>query len=178
MVGNLTKEVTNLKQDNALLKHELKNLHQVTGASPRLPPKYIAKEQSILPAELSRKDVFYVERVPIVALSTEALPAAAALTELSYRDVAAAGISPSVSGPLYLIVTGLKPLRRRQPLARLLLKFQLRGNLEIVESPTSVLAALYRCLSSGSPKGRRRCLSPVLAPKLLLMTFPKRRRSN
>jgi hypothetical protein len=105
MVSNLTKEVTQLKQDNAVLKQGLKNLHQVIEASPRLPPKYIAKEQWILPAEVSRKDKSNVVHVPTAALSTEALPAApipaaTALTELSYRDVAAAGISPSGSVPL------------------------------------------------------------------------------
>jgi FtsZ-binding cell division protein ZapB len=99
MVSNLTKEVTHLKEDNSLLKQELRNLHQVIETSPRLPPEYIAKEQRILPAEVSRKGASSVVRVPTAALSTEALsaapiPAATALTELSCRDVAAAGISP------------------------------------------------------------------------------------
>jgi YesN/AraC family two-component response regulator len=64
MVSNLTKEVTHLKQDNSLLKQELKNVHQVIVASPRLRPKYIAKEQRILPAEVSRKGASSVVRVP------------------------------------------------------------------------------------------------------------------
>jgi hypothetical protein len=105
MVSNLPKEVTHLKQDNSLLKQELKNLHQVIEASPRLPPKYIVKEQHILPAEVSRKGVSNVVRVPTAVLSTEALPAApipaaTALTELYYRDVPAAGILSSGSVPL------------------------------------------------------------------------------
>jgi hypothetical protein len=67
-----------------------------------------------------------------------------------------------------MIVADLKPLRtgRRQPPARLLLKFQLRGKLDIADSPASVLAA--------NLKGLRRYLPPVLATKLLLITFPKR----
>jgi hypothetical protein len=105
MVSNLTKEVTHLKQDNALLKQEIKYLHQVIEASLRLPAKYIAKEQHILPAEMSRKDASNVVRVPTAALFTEALPAAPipatmAFTEISYRDVAAAEISPSGCVPL------------------------------------------------------------------------------
>jgi hypothetical protein len=102
IVSSLTKEVTHLKQDNALPKQEIRNLHKFIEASPRLPPKYIAKEQRILPMEVSQKDATSIEHVPTAALSTEALPAAlipatAALTELLYSDVAVAGISPSGS---------------------------------------------------------------------------------
>jgi hypothetical protein len=104
-VNNLAKEVTHLKHDNALLKQEIHNLQSVIEVSPRLHPKYIPKEQRILPAEVSRKDASYVEHVPTVALSIEALPAApisaaTILIELSYRDVATVGISPLGSAPL------------------------------------------------------------------------------
>jgi hypothetical protein len=72
MVSNLTKEVTHLKEDNSLLKQELKNLHQVIETSPRLPPEFIVKEQFILPAEVSRKGSSSVVRVPTAVMSTEA----------------------------------------------------------------------------------------------------------
>jgi hypothetical protein len=100
VVSKLTKEVTQLKNDNILLKQELKNLHSLIEASPRPLSQQIPTEQRILLAEMSHKDAPSIRHKPTVALSTHALPAvpipgATTLTELSYRDVAAAGISPS-----------------------------------------------------------------------------------
>jgi hypothetical protein len=88
-----------------VLKQEMKNRHNVTETTFSLPSKYTPKEQCIMPAEVAHKDASYIERVPTAALSTQALPAAPipaamALTELSYGDVAAAGIPPSGSTPL------------------------------------------------------------------------------
>jgi hypothetical protein len=102
MVTNLTKEVTDLKNDNALLKQEIKNLHGLIEASPRPTSQYITGEQSILPAEMSRKEAAGVQHVPSAALPAETLPTISipAGMTLSYRDVAAAGISPS--GPTAL----------------------------------------------------------------------------
>lgn len=61
---------------------------------------YWPREQHILPAEMSHKDAASVQRVPSAALPSQALPAVpipadTTLTELSHRDVAVAGISPS-----------------------------------------------------------------------------------
>jgi hypothetical protein len=102
MVTNLTKDVTDLKNDNALLKQKIKNLHCLTEASPRFTSQYITGEQRFLPAEMSHKEAAGVQRVASAALPAETLtiiiiPAGMAL---SYRDVAAAGIPPS--GPTAL----------------------------------------------------------------------------
>jgi hypothetical protein len=56
MVTNLTKAVTHLKNDNILLRKEIKNLHSLIEASPRPPPQYITTEQRILPVEMSHKE--------------------------------------------------------------------------------------------------------------------------
>jgi hypothetical protein len=102
IVTNLTKEVTDLKNDNALLKQEIKNLHCLIEASPRPTSQYITGEQRVLPAEMSRKEAAGVQRVPSAALQAETLPTISipAGMTLSHRDVAAAGISPS--GPTAL----------------------------------------------------------------------------
>jgi hypothetical protein len=102
MVTNLTKEVTDLKNDNALLKQEIKNLHGLIEASPWPTSQYFTGEQRFLPAEMSHKEAAGVQRVPSAALPTEALPTISipAGTVLSYRDVATARISPS--GPTAL----------------------------------------------------------------------------
>jgi cell division protein FtsB len=56
MVTNYTKEVTDLKNDNTLLKQEIKNLHSPIEASPRTTSQYINREQRIVPAEMSHKE--------------------------------------------------------------------------------------------------------------------------
>ncbi|PNF15465.1 hypothetical protein B7P43_G17548 [Cryptotermes secundus] len=89
MVTNLAKEVTHLKNDNLLLKGEIRNLHSHVEASHRPP-----REQRILPAETSRKEAASNQWMPSAALSTQASPAVPAGTTLSYRDVAAVGVSP------------------------------------------------------------------------------------
>jgi peptidoglycan hydrolase CwlO-like protein len=97
MVTNVTKEVTELKNDNTLLKREIKNLRSLIEASPRPTSQYITREQRILLPEMSHKDAASIQRVPSAALPTEALPATSILagTTFSYRDVAAAEISAS-----------------------------------------------------------------------------------
>jgi hypothetical protein len=97
MVTNLTKEVTDLENDKALLKQEIENLHCLIEASPRPTSQYITGEQRFLPADMSNKEPACVQRVPSAALPTEALPAISipAGMTLSYRDVAVARISPS-----------------------------------------------------------------------------------
>jgi hypothetical protein len=102
MVTNLTKEVTELKNDNALLKQKIKNLHGLTEASPRPTSQYITREQRTQPAKMSHKEAAGVQRVASAALPAENLPAISipAGTILSYRDLAAAGIS--LSGPTAL----------------------------------------------------------------------------
>jgi hypothetical protein len=97
MVTNLTKKVIDLKNDNTLLKQEIKDLHSLTDAFPRPTSQHITREQRILPAEMSNKEATSIQRVPSAALSNNALPATSipAATTLSYRDVAAAGIPPS-----------------------------------------------------------------------------------
>jgi hypothetical protein len=102
MVTNLTKEVTDLKNYNALLKQEIKNLHGLIEASPRPISQYITGEQRLLPAEMSHKEAAGVQRVPSSALPAETLPTISipAGMTLSYREVAAAGVSPS--GPTAL----------------------------------------------------------------------------
>jgi hypothetical protein len=52
MVTKLSKKFTGLKNDNALLKQEIKNLHGLIEASPRPTSQYITREQRILPATL------------------------------------------------------------------------------------------------------------------------------
>jgi hypothetical protein len=99
MVSNLTREVGHLKNDNVLLKEEVKNLHSIIEASPRLLSPCISREQRILLAEITHKDAASNQRMPKATLSTQALPvvpipAGTAWAELSYRDVAAAGILP------------------------------------------------------------------------------------
>lgn len=100
MVSNLTKEVTHLKNDNVLLKEEIKNLRSIIEAPSRLSSQSIPRDLRVLPAEMFHRDVASNLHVPTATLSTQALPAVpipagTTLTELSYRDVAAAGISPS-----------------------------------------------------------------------------------
>jgi hypothetical protein len=72
MVTNLTKEVIDLKNDNMLLKQDIKNLHSLTEASPRPTSQYITREQCTVPAEMSHKDEASIQRVPSAALPTEA----------------------------------------------------------------------------------------------------------
>jgi hypothetical protein len=113
MVSNLTKKVTHLKNCNTLLKQETTNLHSVIEASPRLPSKYIPKEQCILPVEVSHKDVAYIERVPTAASSLKHC-----LQPLNCRTGMSLWLEfRPQSLHLYLIMTNLKPLRteRRQP---------------------------------------------------------------
>jgi hypothetical protein len=74
MVTNLTKEVTDLKNDNPLLKQEIKNLHGLIEASPRHTSQYITGEQCFLPAEMSHTEAASIHCVPSAALPTEALP--------------------------------------------------------------------------------------------------------
>jgi hypothetical protein len=99
MVSNLTKEVTHLKNDNVLLKEEIKNLRSIVEAPSRLPSQSIPREHRILPVEMSHKGAAGNNLVPTATLSTQVspaipIPAGMTFTELSYRDVAAAGISP------------------------------------------------------------------------------------
>jgi hypothetical protein len=103
MVSNLTREVAHLK-NYVLLKEEVINLHSIIEASPRLLSPCIPSEQRILPAEISHKDAASYQRVPKATPSTQALsavpiPARTTLAELSYRNVAAAGISHPTALP-------------------------------------------------------------------------------
>jgi hypothetical protein len=86
-----------LKNDNALLKQEIKNLHGLIEASPRPTSQYITGKQRFLPAEMSHKEAAGVQRVPSAGLPAETLPSISipAGMILSYRDVAAAEISRS-----------------------------------------------------------------------------------
>jgi hypothetical protein len=180
MVRNPTKEITHRKNDNALLKQEIKNLHSVIEASPRLPSKYIPKEQCIPPAEVCHKDAAYIKRVPTAAFSVQTLPAAPVpsmktLNELSYRDVIVAGISPSGFAPLP-DRDGLKTVMYRKKTATSMPRTEMPATKKVKhrrQPCISVSRSIYHCLSSGNLKGLKHCLSPVLAPKLLLMTFPK-----
>jgi hypothetical protein len=97
IVTNLTKEVIDLKNDNTLLKQEMKDLHSLIEVSLRPTSQYITREQRILPLEISNKEVASIQRVPSAALPSNALPVTSipAATTLSYRDIAAAGIPPS-----------------------------------------------------------------------------------
>jgi hypothetical protein len=93
MVGKLAAEVTDLKNDNLILKREVNNLHSLIEASHRPHSQYIPREQNVLPAAS-------IQRVPVAPSSTQALPAVSIpaetnLQNLSYRDIAANGISPS-----------------------------------------------------------------------------------
>jgi hypothetical protein len=102
MVTNLTKEITDFKNDNALLKQKIKNLHGLTEASPRPTSQYITGEQRTQPAKMSHKEAAGVQRVPSAALPAETLPAISVPPgmALSYSDFAAAVIPPS--GPTAL----------------------------------------------------------------------------
>jgi hypothetical protein len=93
MISKLTKEVTHLKNNNILLKQEIKNLHRLTEVSPRPLSQYIPREQCILPVEKSNKDAASIQRVPSAALPIQALPAVSipAGMTMSYRGIAAAG---------------------------------------------------------------------------------------
>jgi hypothetical protein len=151
LVTKLTKEVTHLKSDNMILKQEIKNLHSFLEASPRPHSQHIRREQCILPEEMSCKEAASNQPVPSADLHTQALPAVSipAGTTLSYRDVAAAGISPS--GPTAPPdPDGFKPLctERRPPPALPLLTLLLLPTLNLADSPLSVLAARYPCLLS------------------------------
>jgi hypothetical protein len=97
MVINLTKEVIDLKNDNTLLKQEIKDVHSLIEVSLRRASRYITREQHILSAEMTNKEAASIQRVPSAALPNNALPAISipAATTLSYRDVAAAGLPPS-----------------------------------------------------------------------------------
>ncbi|PNF20345.1 hypothetical protein B7P43_G12886 [Cryptotermes secundus] len=107
MVTNLAKEVAHSKNDNFLLKEEIRNLHSHVEASPRSP-----REQRILPVETSRKETASNQHMPSAALSTQASPAVPAGTTLSYRDIAVAGVSPP--GPTALPdPDGFKSVRYR-----------------------------------------------------------------
>jgi hypothetical protein len=166
MVSNLTKEVTHLKSDNVLLKQAIKNLHSIIEASPKLSSQYIPREQGILPPEMSHKDAASIQLVPTATPSTHAvpIPAGTTLTELSYRDVAATGISPSRPTALpdpdgFKTVTYRRKAASSTPPAEI--------------SLNQVLAAPYHCLSSQNLKDPRHCLSLDLAPKSLLMTYTK-----
>jgi hypothetical protein len=70
MVSKITNEVTHLKNDNMLLKREIKNLRSFIVASPRPPSPYIPREQCILPAEMSNKEAASIQSVRTGAFST------------------------------------------------------------------------------------------------------------
>jgi hypothetical protein len=95
MVTNLTKEFPDLKNDNTLLKQEIKDLYSLTEALPRSTSQYITREQRILPTEMSHKEAPIIQRVPSAGLPTEILPtiSISAGTTFSFRDVAAAGFT-------------------------------------------------------------------------------------
>jgi hypothetical protein len=65
MVTNLTKDVIDLKNDNTLLKQEIKDLHSLIEVSLRPTSQYITGEQRILPAS--------IQRVPSAALPSKLL---------------------------------------------------------------------------------------------------------
>jgi hypothetical protein len=137
MVNNLAKEVTHLKNDNVLMQQEIKNLHCLIEASPRLPSQCISKEERVSPAKKS-------QHLASATLSTWALPipAGSTFTELSYRDVAAVGLSPPGSAELpdsdrFKTVTHRKRTATSIPVMKLLL--QRRSDL--ADSPSLVLAA-------------------------------------
>jgi hypothetical protein len=144
MVTNLTKEVTHFKNNNFLLKQEINNLHSLIEASPWPPSQHILGEQRILPAEMSRKEAASNQLVPSTVLHTQALPAISipAGTTLSYRDVAAAGPTALSDPDGFKTVTYRKKTSASTPL----LTFLLLTKLNLADSPSSVLAALYPCL--------------------------------
>jgi hypothetical protein len=139
--------VTHLKNDNLMLKQEIKNLHSFIEASPRPPSQHIPREQRTLPAEMSHKEAAGIQCVPSAALPTQALPAISmpAGTTLSYRDVvAAAGISPS--GPTELPDRdGFKTVTYKKSLPALLLKLLLLTMLSLADRASSVLAGRNPC---------------------------------
>jgi hypothetical protein len=59
MITNLTKEVSDLKNDNTLLKQDIKNLHSLIEASPRPTPQYIKDRvfRSDSPPTRSRRSI-------------------------------------------------------------------------------------------------------------------------
>ncbi|PNF21980.1 hypothetical protein B7P43_G17815 [Cryptotermes secundus] len=164
MVTNLALEVAHLKNDNLLLKEEIRNLHSHVEASPRPP-----REQRILPAETSRKEAASNQRMPSAAISTQASPAVPAGTTLSYRDVAAVGISPP--GPTALPdPDGFKTVRYRNstttctPAASPVVnKVKLRRH------PLIGISSSNPCRSSKKLKDPRHYLSLGLAQRLLRM---------
>jgi hypothetical protein len=91
MVTNLAKEVIDLKSDNTQLKQEIRDLHSLIEVSLRPASQCIAREQRILPAEMTNKEAPSIQ-LPSAALPNISIPAE---TTLSYRDVAAAGLPPS-----------------------------------------------------------------------------------
>jgi hypothetical protein len=100
--NKLSEEVTHLKNDNLSLKQEIKNLHSLIEPPSRPSSQCIAREPCILPAAMSYKDAAIIQHEPLDAAPDQALPvvrkpAGTTLAELSYRDVAAARISPSGS---------------------------------------------------------------------------------
>jgi hypothetical protein len=127
MVTNLAKEVTDLKNDNTLLKQEIKALHSLIEASPRPTFQHITREQHILPAEMSNNEAASIQ--PSAALPNLALPISvpAGMT-LSYRDVAAIGIPPS------------------EPTVPLLMELQLLPRLNLADSRLLGFATLHPCL--------------------------------
>jgi hypothetical protein len=72
-VTNLTKEVIDLKNDNTLLKQEIRDLHSLTEVSLSPTSQYITREPRILLAEMSNKDS--IQRMPSAAHPNNALPA-------------------------------------------------------------------------------------------------------
>jgi hypothetical protein len=99
--------------------------------------------------DVSHKGAACIQNVGTPVLSTPALPAVpipvgTTLTELSYRVVPGARISPSGSAALP-VPEGLKTVIQK---ARLLLKFLLLRWLNLADSPASVLTTVYHCLSS------------------------------
>ncbi|XP_033608317.1 uncharacterized protein LOC117282512 [Cryptotermes secundus] len=154
MVTNLAKEVAHLKNDNLLLKEEIRNLHSHVEASPRP-----LREQRILLAETSRKE----------AASNQGMPSAA--SPLRPRLLYLLG-QPCPTGtslwlgfhPLglqrYLILMDLKPLGTEiGPPPALLLQVLLSTKLSFPDSPSSVLVTRNPCWSSKKLKDPRDYLS-------------------
>jgi hypothetical protein len=118
MVINLTKEVTDIKNDNTLLKQEIKNLRSLIEASSRPTSQYITSEQRFLPTEMSHKKAASIQSVPSAALPAEALPA---ILYLLGRSCCAETLLLLEFHPLdlqrYLTLTDLKLLltERRPP---------------------------------------------------------------
>jgi hypothetical protein len=151
MVTNLTKEVTDLKSDNALLKQKIKNLHGHIEASSRPTSQYITGEQSFLPAEMSHKEAAGVQHVSSAALPAETLPTISipAGMTLSYRDVAAAGSSPS--GPTTLPdADGFKTVSYRKKTATNIPPAEISTVKKVMprRQPLIGVSTRYSCLSS------------------------------